>query len=82
MEHFIFQAKWAFVNLTKTDFWPTTFSLGDLTLMFTLTDQNNTFEVNLPIIPLWASGLHHGVLCRMELLLDEAKTEDEIRKLT
>lgn len=50
--------------------------------MFTLTDQNNTFEVNLPIIPLCASGLHHGVLCRMELLLDEAKTEDEIRKLT
>lgn len=81
MQHFIFQAKRAFVNLNKTDFW-LTFSLGDLTLMFTLTDQNSTFEVNLPIIPPWGPGLQHGELRRMGLLLDEAKMEDEIQKLT
>lgn len=81
MQHLIFQAKWGFVNLNNTDFWPT-FPLGGLTLMFTLTDQNSTFEVNLPIILPWASGLQHGVLRRMGLLLDEAKMEDEIQKLT
>lgn len=75
-----FQVKWALVSLTRRDFWLITFLSGELTLVSMLTHQDRGFKVDLLIIPLWDFGLHHGMLCKMGLLWDKAKKEDEIQQ--